>query len=415
VRTLLARRGTSFTHYYATLPLCCPARATLLTGQYAHNHGVFGNKPPDGGYPALARKADTLGVWLQRAGYRTAWIGKFLNGYGHEGEYAIPPGWDRWAVPVELTELRMWGYRLNEDGEIVAYGGAPADYQTDVLADKAIDYVGDAAGHERPFFLVLAPTAPHDELDTIDTGDRDPRPAPRHRGSFTRRDLRASPSFNEGDVSDKPRAIARLPRLDDRDLRALLPQRLGRLESLLAVDEAVRGLVRTLRRTGQLERTAIVFTSDNGLVLGEHRLATAKSVPYEEATRVPLIVRGPGFHAGARVPAPVGNVDLAPTILDLAEARPTRRLDGASLLRAARDPRSARARPVLLEAEAWRGLRLGRWSYVEHRDGAKELYDLADDPFQLHNLARAPALRAIRERLAGRLAQLRRCAGRACR
>jgi N-acetylglucosamine-6-sulfatase len=415
VRARLARRGTRFSRYYATFPLCCPARATLLTGQYAHNHGVLGNKPPEGGYPALADRADTLGVWLQDAGYRTAWIGKFLNGYGREGDYRIAPGWSNWQVPVELTELRMYGYRLNENGRIVAYGSEPADYQTDVLADKAVEFIRTGATRSRPFFLTLSPLAPHDEADTIDTGNRDPRPAPRHLGTLSGTPLARPPSFNERDVADKPGYVAGLPRLGPEDLRAMRPQLLGRLESLLAVDEAVGRIVAALRQTGQLEDTVILFTSDNGLVLGEHRLATAKSVPYEEATHMPLIARGPGFEPRARRAKPTANVDLTATILDLAGAQPTRVLDGSSLLPLARDPGALGDRPVLLESDSWAGLRAGRWSYVEYPGDGAELYDLAHDPYQLENLAGRPSYRDVRETFAGELERLRDCAGRGCR
>jgi N-acetylglucosamine-6-sulfatase len=293
VRRLLVRRGTTFTGHHASFPLCCPSRATLLTGQYAHNHGVLDNGPPLGGWDVLERRRDTLGVWLQRAGYRTAWIGKFLNGWGLGGDYAIPPGWSEWDVAIEATYLRMFDYTLERArnlpvgaagrrGDIVQYGHDERDYQTDVLAALARAFVRRAAGG-RPFFLVLAPLAPHDEEDAA-TRPRDPRPAPRHLGHFAREPLPRPPSFDEADISDKPaiprvtgpiggergdlagssRAprrideppVLRLPRLTDAERRALARSYRSRLESLLAVDDAVRSLIGTLRRAGELGASA---------------------------------------------------------------------------------------------------------------------------------------------------------------
>jgi len=411
---LIGHRGTIFERSFANFPVCCPSRATLITGQLAHNHGVTDNHPPRGGWQALTRRRDTLGVWLQRAGYRTAWIGKFLNGWGIEGRYRIPPGWSDWQVPVEESYLRMYGYTLDVNGRLVRYGSSPADYQTAVLARRAESYVRRAARRPAPFFMVFAPSAPHQEADYLGLRGPDPRPAPRDRGAFAGAPLPRPPSFNERDVSDKPPA-ARAPRLGAAARAALRRNYVGRMESLLSVDRAVRGLVAGLRRAGELRRTVIIYTSDNGYLLGEHRMTGKKPVLYEELVRVPLMVRGPGFTPGERVAAPVSNADLAPTILGLAGASAGRPLDGVSLARVAADPQAWRRRAILLEeAGALRGLRAGPYAYTSYGRGQRELYDLRSDPYELRNRAGSPGLAPVERRLAALLARLRRCRGRAC-
>jgi N-acetylglucosamine-6-sulfatase len=410
-RRLLARPGTTFENAFASLPLCCPSRATLLTGQYAHNHGVFGNKPPDGGYQAFRGRRRTLGVWLEAAGYQTAWIGKYLNGYGVDGDPSVPPGWTRWFSPLGFDSLRMYNYSVSADGEVEEFGDDPADYQTDVLAREALRFIRERSD-ERPFFLALAPLAPHDEDDTVDTGARDPRPAPRHLGALEAVGPPRPPSFDEGDVSDKPRPL-REPPLSARELTDLRQLDRSRRESLLAVDEAVGRIVRALRDDGELEDTVIVFTSDNGYLLGQHRLVGGKSLPYRGIAGVPLIVRGPGFDRGGSVRTAVTNVDLAATVADLAGLEPDRDLDGTSLRTLAREPRDAQ-RAVLLESDAYAAVRTSGFLYVEHSDGEVELYDLRRDPFELANRANAPLYRQRAEALARALGSLRECRGLGC-
>jgi N-acetylglucosamine-6-sulfatase len=416
----LARQGTTFDDSLVTTPLCCPSRATFLTGQYSHNHGVLGNRPPDGGYPALD-SADTLAVWLQAAGYRTAHIGRYLNNYAapqHGGDpKEVPPGWNEWRVPVEDTEFRMFGNTLNENGELKRYGHRPREYQTDLVARKAVRFVRHGSPGERPFFLSVATLAPHDEGVLENTGaPRNPRPAPRHRGRYSNQPLPRPPSFNEGAIGDKPGATRDTPRIGRDEIEELTTLYRSRLESLLAVDEMVADLVRALRREGELGSTLFMFTSDNGYLLGEHRLH-GKEAPYEEAIRVPLLIRGPGFPAGATRSQPVANVDLAPTILDVAGVEPPRPLDGASLLPIAGDPSAGRGRTVLVEVltgNEFSAVRTPRWMYAERRHGAIELYDLRRDSHQLRNRADDPRYSRVRVRLAERLESLRDCGGRDC-
>jgi N-acetylglucosamine-6-sulfatase len=413
VKRQLQRKGTTFRNAFATFPLCCPSRATFLTGQYAHNHGVLSNTPPDGGFEAF-RDARTLATSMKRAGYRTGWIGKYLNGYGSRGNNRryIPPGWDEWRAPVGQVN-RLYDYTLNENGHLRDYGSEPRDYQTDVFARKAARFIRRSARRPKPFFLTVATGPPHSEGGRT-PGSLNPRPARRHKDRFRQARLPDPPSFNEANVSDKPAFVRNRPRLDREQRRRLTLRYRGRLASLLAVDDAVDEIIRQLREERELGGTVVIFTSDNGFLLGEHRLF-AKTALYEESIRVPLIARGPGFGRGAKRSQPTGNVDLAPTILDLAGARPGRAMDGGSLLPLARSPSVGADRDILLENLKSTGIRTRRFMYAEHPGGERELYDLAADPFQLRSRHDDPAFRRVREQLADRLSSLRDCSGSACR
>jgi N-acetylglucosamine-6-sulfatase len=425
VRSLIGTPGTTFANSVVSYSLCCPSRATFLTGQYAHNHEVLGNRPPDGGYAKL-RAAETLPVWLRRAGYATGHVGKFLNGYGTQTPTEIPPGWTEWYGSVDPSTYRMWGYTLNENGTLRTYGTStvedPALYQTDVYATKAVSYINRRAPSTEPFFLSFAPLAPHGEASGGgDVSQRDPRPAPRHRGDLDSVRLPKPPSWNEADVSDKPAAIRALPLIGPEAERRIEQVRLrGRLESLLAVDEAVAALVAALRSHGELDNTVIVFTSDNGWMQGEHRIRTGKVVPYEESIRVPLMIRGPGFPAGRQISTIAANIDLAPTILDVTGATARLPVDGRSLVPIANSA-DTELRGIVIEtgpkeSGAWyAGIRSARWKYVEHSTGERELYDLNQDPYELRSVHADPRYAQVRQTLAARLATLRTCTGDTCR
>ncbi len=417
-RALLAARGTSFANSFVAYPLCCPSRATFLTGQYAHNHGVLANGGPNGGYQRLDH-SNTLPVWLQQAGYYTAHVGKYLNNYGVTSPEA-PPGWTRWFGLIDPSTYMLYGYKVSDDGVAVSYGEAPADYQTDVLADEADSLLRSRAGSGQPFFVTVAPVAPH--LERIDGVQVPPRPAPRHRGRFANEPLPARPSFSEADVRDKPAHIRRLPQLSSAKTARQTEIHRGRLASLLAVDDLVERLVDALADTGQLESTVIIFTSDNGFLLGEHRVPDQKYYPYEESIRVPLIIRGGGFPAGATAAQPVSNVDLAPTIVALTGARAGRVMDGRPLLPLALDPGQGKDRTLLIEGvgtgrtkPSYQAVRDPRWLYVEHSTGDRELYDLQKDPFQLTSRHAGAGAAPVRKDLARRLTRLRACSGSSCR
>jgi len=413
VQSLLAARGTTFRNNFATYPLCCPSRATFLTGQYPHNHGVLSNQPPTGGFTKLDGSS-TLPVWLQGAGYQTGHIGKYLNGYGRDNPTLVPPGWTEWYGSTDPSTYRMYGYQLNENGVLRTFGTDPASYQTDVYAAKAVDFIARRAPGEAPFFLSVAPLAPHSEGGQGQNADRNPRPAPRHIGRFQNEAVPRPPSFDEEDVSDKPAFVRRMRRLDGAALAGIEKRYRSRLESLLAVDDMVAGVVGALEASGELANTMIVFTSDNGFFGGEHRIRTGKVQHYEESTRVPLVIRGPGIPEGQVRDQLAGNIDLAPTIVDAAGATPGRVLDGRSLRPLAADPDREAGRDLLFETQTYAAIRTPRYKYVEYNTGEKELYDLVADPFELQSRHGDPAFAFLQAELARRLAPLRGCVGTAC-
>jgi arylsulfatase A-like enzyme len=447
--------GTEFTDSIVTTPLCCPSRATLLTGQYAHNHGTLANTP---GYEALRDKSNTLPTWLSRAGYVTAHVGKYLNRYkasvDDPGEVA--PGWDEWRTVLDPARkyVRYYDYRLAVNGDVRRIGDRPRDYITRVINRHTATMVRRYAPRRKPLYLQVDHRAPHIEAGTNSGGTCGGLipPDPRDATAFQSEPLPNPPSFNEADVSDKPSFVRDLPPFDSAtEARIELRYRCA-LASLRAVDRGVASIVAELRDARELDDTALIFTSDNGFFFGEHRIPEQKTRPYEEALRVPLMLRLPGAQPSAAssptVPDPVANIDLAPTILDLADARPCRSggrcrtMDGRSLVPLARGEGGWPAeRAIAIEFDAgerarralvcrYSGVRVGGQVYVHHTAAAdstsgtcrpvdeSEHYDLGADPFQLDNLFPAAAgtpeaaaeaeLRATAERL-------HRCAGVAAR
>lgn len=408
--------GVTFDRFYDSFPLCCPSRTTFLTGQYSHNHGVLGNGTPIGGYYDL-RKQDTLGVWLQAAGYHTVHIGKFLSRYGLHDPTEVPPGWDEWYGALQSSSDHYFDYNLNENGVLRHYGRDAADYKTDVFADKAVTAIRQRAGQGpggEPFFLFLGSIAPH--LPAT--------PAPRHRGRFRGLQLPRGVAFNERNVSDKPRFIRRLDRISRSRIRTVKSAYRDRAASLLALDEAVSRIVDELESDGLLDRTYVVFLSDNGFFFGQHRLPKGKYLAYEPSSRLPLTLRGPGIPAGAQSEELVANVDLAPTILELSAATPSIAVDGRSLMPFAQDPGMRTTRPILFEANSadrpsigipYVGIRTQRYAYIRYRSGEQELYDLARDPREIRSRHSDPRYAKTERALADALASLRSCKGASCR
>ena len=399
----------TFSNGFATDPLCCPARATLLTGRYPHNTGVFDTTPPDGGWPTFVTsgaESDTLATRLQAAGYNTAMIGKYLAFYANPA--ITPPGWNEWfAFRGGYDYLNGYDYEVAHNGVLEAFGSTAADYQTDVLRDASLEYLdATEANDDQPFLLFLAPSAPHLPLP----------PAPRHAAhAWVSDPLPTRPNYDEVDVSDKPTwlrdglgpispALEMFFTFDHR-------QRMG---ALLAVDEMVADLVTRLDTNGELADTVFVFLSDNGYNLGSHRLA-AKQAPYEESSRVPFIVSGPGVSIGTS-DALVTHADLAPTLLDLAGLDPSD-LDGRSMVPlldggtppwrsdfllqyngtfnqfkmfdTLADVQAIIAAGGAMQVPTYRAVRTTQYLYVEWYGGTVheyELYDVIADPYQLDNL-----------------------------
>jgi arylsulfatase A-like enzyme len=423
VQALLVAQGTSFTNCLTTTPSCAPARASILRGQYSHNHGVLrsdGDKGGFGRFYAQGFEESTVATWLQDAGYRTALIGKYLNGYPSEGvshgvaPTHVPPGWDEWAG---YTREGYFRFEVNENGALVRYGVRTRNlYSTDMIAAKAADFVGRMAQADQPFFLYLAPRAPHGPTE----------PAPRHVSRFSGTPAPRPPSFNEVDVTDKPRFAQANPALSPDEIAAIDEEHAVRLETLLAVDDLVAMLVDALRVAGTLDRTYLVFTSDNGYHLGEHRIFLKKGSPYEEAIRVPLVLRGPGVPTGKTMGALTTQADLAPTFVAWADGSVPSFVDGRSLAPLlVAEPKPMKWRQsVIVQHSAERltsrdvqsgfaALRTERLMYAEYDHGEREFYDLLNDPYQLENSVTQVDPDLI-EVLSARLAAAKTCAGAEC-
>ncbi len=367
IKRELVDKGTSFDQSFVTNAVCCPSRATMLTGQYTKNHGVLTVARGIGYWLSGAHAGGenhTLATWLKAAGYRTAHLGKYLNGYGYltAREY-VPPGYDEWHGLLDPGTYQVYNYSINENGVPRRYGQLEKDYQTDVLAFKAGNIIN---GHfterpNQPLFMVLTPMAPHIELGTTnkDLGYAGHfyetiRPAPRHLrfvdGDPSNGEVPAptlQPSFNEADVSDKPAFFSELPGLDDAARAAMVSQYKNRLAAMMAVDDMFGKVVAALAAQKQLDNTVILFTSDNGYFFGEHRLSS-KLFAYEESARVPLVIRGPGFAQGRTSSAIALNIDIAPTVTQLSGAVPSRVVDGRSLVSILRDPSAPWSRKQFL-------------------------------------------------------------------
>ena len=438
----IAAMGVSFDNSFVNYSLCCPSRSTMLTGQYAHNHGVRGNQLPSGGYSKLAPTlGNTLPVWLQRAGYYTAHIGKFLNGYGTTNpDTDVPPGWNEWYGSLDNPDgfpggtYTAYGYTLNENGQIVHYGSTPdvvdpATYQTDVYSQKAADFISRRAPSRQPFYLSVAPRDPHSEAASCNCAGDNPRAAPRYEGTLNGLTAPRDPSFNEADVSDKPSNVKNLPLLNATQIAAVDARYRARAEAVLGVDDLVQNVVSTLQATGELKNTVLIFTSDNGFFHGEHRVPQGKVRVYEPSIRVPLLIRAPGMPKGVHRRQPVGNVDLAPTILDFANATPGRKEDGMSLVPIMEDKRDYPGRAMDLETYFtpdatedpedpplnYQGVRTDRYLFDNYGTGEHELYDLRADPFELQNQYGNPVYAPVQAALQRLLSSESRCAGKTCR
>jgi N-acetylglucosamine-6-sulfatase len=408
-RSVLKNKGIIFHNAFVSTPLCCPSRATIMRGQYAHNSEVWNSRGSSGGwqtYRAKGLERNNVATRLDAAGYRTGLFGKYLNGY--KGTSNKPPGWDRWFAHTDGTSY--YDYKINDDGTIIHYGSTSADYETDVIADHAKAFIGASAKARVPFFAFVAPKAPHGPYT----------PPRRDKHAFDGIRAPRPPSFNERDVSDKPPWIRKLPRLSDARKAEIDNRAEKRAETLQALDDLVARMVGKLREKRVLGNTYIFFTSDNGFQMGEHRIHAGKGRPYEGSVRVPLLARGPGVAAGRQSQKLALNTDYLPTFTDLASAQTPGYVDGRSLRPVLKGNDTAWRSAVLLEAHdaprntpPYSGIRTSSArKYVSYAGGKKELYHLGHAPYELHNSYDPNSPPAT---LATRLQALKSCSKDGCR
>jgi N-acetylglucosamine-6-sulfatase len=414
----LGERGVTFSDAFVADARCCPSRVSVLTGQYVHNHGVLHNAPPRGGFATFhadGGETSTVAVWLQAAGYRTALVGKYLNGYpGPTVPSAyVPPGWDDWHAVT--GQLAYFNYTTNDNGVLSHHGANESDYLTDVLGTTAVGAIAAAQAQNQPLFLYLAPYAPHQPA----------LPAPRDAQAKVAHSTEGS-SFNEADVSDKPQWVQAFPSLDARQARSIAVLDRRRLRSLLGLEKMLDRVLRALDEAHMRDNTYVIFTSDNGFHAGQHRLPRGKGTAYEEDVHVPLFISGPGIEGGSSRDQLVSLIDLAPTIAQLAHISAPDNVDGRSLLQilggSGQGPwRTAllvedggSAGPNQIRMPAYAAVRTERYLYVEYRTGERELYDLREDPWELENIAPL-AKRSLVETLHAALLRLQSCSAATCR
>ena len=415
--------GMSFNNAFVSNALCCPTRATIMRGQYAHNTGIWFNvNGPHGGwegYNSLGYENENVATQLHAAGYHTGLFGKYLNQYGAGfTNPALPPrpvGWDVWFA--FLHPINYLNYDVNDNGIRKHFGTKASDYSTDVLKSETLQFIADSVGLDKPpFFAYVAPKAPHDPFASV----------PRHQHDFDTVTAPHLPSFDEKDVSDKPPWIQDWRRLTSDDKAAINDRHEKRVESLRSVDDLVGAVVNQLPPE-DLADTYIVFTSDNGWYHGEHRVRFGKGRPYEEAPHVPLVIRGPSVQAGSSTDKLVLDTDFFPTFMDLAGApTPSYPLDGRSLLPVLTGSATTWRTAILLEGRGgddpeipvdrnYNGIRTINRKYVEYEGAFNELYNLSTDPYELQNLLYPTQTAADLGNLPTRLQELKGCAGDTCR
>ncbi len=427
----MQREGETFTNYYVTDSLCCPSRASILTGRFPHDTHVFDNSPPEGGYAVFHERGEerqTFALALQRSGYRTALMGKYLNGYEPGVSEAgsrrpgVPQGWSEWDVAG--NGYPEYGYRMNSDGRVRSYGYGARDYLTDVLARRGLGFISRAAAANKPFLLELAPFAPHSPYT----------PAPRDAHAFPGARAPRTPAFNV-DGRHEPAWIRQFVPLGSSQIATIDRKFRRRARAVQAVDRMIGEIEAELAAKGLARDTYIVFSSDNGLHMGEHRLEPGKLTAFDTDIKVPLIVTGPGVPAGRAIPQMSENIDLCPSFEQLAGAPVPPGVDGHSLvpLLRGRVPADWR-REILVEHHgrvlhagdpdlptqgagnppSYEAIRTPDSLYVEYVTGEREYYDLRRDPFELDNIA-GSLPRARLRRLHRVLMRIERChGGRAC-
>ena len=390
----MQKDGVTFTNYFVTDSLCCPSRSSIFTGRFPHDTGIFRNTGDDGGFLAFRNRhheRSTFATALQAVGYRTAMLGKYLNGY-LPAKHPPEPGWILWAVAG--NGYPGFNYNLNEDGKVVHYGTQPMDYVTDVLSGIGVRFIKQSAG--APFAIEIATFAPHAPYT----------PAPRDANAFPGLVAPRTPAFNATPDANAPQWLRAHTALSAADMAGIDRDFRKRAQSVLAVDKMIGELQAAVAEIGEADNTYFVFSSDNGYHMGEFRLMPGKMTAYDTDIQVPLIVTGPGIAAGRMVEEIVENIDLNPTFTELGGAVTAANVDGRSLVALLHGQQVTDWRKAALvehhgpvrnvvdpdfpgmrsgNPTTYEAIRGSTWLYVEYADGQKEYHDLATDPDELRN------------------------------
>lgn len=401
VQAELVARGMDLANYFVENPLCCPSRATLLTGQAAHTTGVYTNHDPSGFDEFEPHEGSTVTTWLHDGGYHAGLVGKYLNGYGVNDVEHIPPGWDQWYA---LADNYYYNTKWSLNGTLATFGDDPEDYGIDLAAGFAVEFIANVPA-DQPLFLWFASSGPHEPAT----------PPDRYIGAFDDLPPWRPPSYNEFQIGDKPLYIRALPRLKKSDRARLDTFRRDQYSVDLAIDDAVQAILSALEGSGRLQNSVVIFTSDNGLTWGEHRIDKQKNTPYEEAIRAPMIVRWDDVvAAGAADHHLVSNMDLAPTLAAIGGVGAPN-VEGMSLLPVLTRMPTAWRTDLLIEhgggapvAPPFCAVRNNaRLTYVDYfTTGEEELYDLTVDPYQMENKAGDPDYAEVLAALRNRSAEL---------
>ena len=391
----MQKRGATFANYFVTDSLCCPSRSSIFTGRFPHDTGIFTNTGNDGGFKEFHRRhheQSTFATALQAVGYRTAMLGKYLNGY-LPAQDPPEPGWTMWAVAG--NGYPEFNYNLNQDGKLVHYGNQPTDYLTDVASGLAVNFIKQSAG--APFAIEVATFAPHAPYT----------PAPRDANAFP--DLRAprTAAYNAAADANAPQWLRAHPPLTPAKMASIDQDFRKRVQSVQAVDKMIGELEAAIAAIGEQNNTYFVFSSDNGYHMGEHRMMPGKMTAFDTDIHVPLIVTGPAVAPGKVIPEIADNIDLNPTFAAIGGAVPAANVDGSSLLRLLHGEGEVAWRGVALvehhghlrdrsdpdfpmrnsgNPPSYEAIRGASWVYVEYDDGEKEYYDRATDPDELNNV-----------------------------
>jgi arylsulfatase A-like enzyme len=392
----MQKAGLTFSKYYVVDSLCCPSRSAIFTGEYPHDDGVFTNAGRDGGYPAYNAHGDqskSFAVALQKSGYRTAMMGKYLNQY--QPSDPIAPGWNVWDVGGNAYP--EFNYTLNENGKQVHYGDAPEDYLTDVLSTKATSFIASSAHSKKPFMLEVATFAPHAPYT----------PAPRYANADPNLQYPKTPAYDRLPINP-PTWLGQRDPLTAGQQQSITKVYQERVEDDLSVGDMIASIERELRAKGVAKNTYLVFSSDNGFHEGEYRLEQGKQTAFDTDINVPLIVVGPHVPAGRTTTDLASNIDLAPTFESLAGLKVRKTIDGHSLAalwqgKKVKDWRQAiliehhgpddqpgdpdAQTNAMADPPSYEAVRTANALYAVYNTGDQEYYDTAKDPYELDNIA----------------------------